>query len=303
MKTVYRLSLLALLVLKAQGGYTQTVNDYLNAYLGANKEGYLQPLADMTIAGFNTGLQPSARIDDRFYIRLNLTAMGSMPMTSQKTFMATTEAPFSPQQTVSAPTIVGERKPVSVQGANNFTYVFPSGFGLKRLLWAVPQLTIGGIKGTEVSLRMLPYDFGGDFGKLQILGLSFRHDVGQYFLKKSPIVLNVGYAYNQSDIGKYIALQSHYAYVQAGVGGKRAGIFAWAGYQTGTFDVSYSYIENTQSKPVTANLKTKQPFLGGIGTHLQLGLFSLGAGVGGPVPLTGYGTLGFRFISPKKTKS
>jgi len=300
MKNKYRPGVFLGLLLLTTGSHAQTVNDYLNAYLGQNKEGYLQPLADMTIAGFNTGLQPSVRIENRFYVRLNLTALGSMPVASQKTFTASTEAPFTPEQTVSAPTIVGERKPVSVQGANGFTYVFPSGFGLKRLLWAVPQLSIGGIGGTEVALRLLPYDFGGDFGKLQVLGLSVRHDVGRYFLEESPFVLNVGYAYHQSDIGKYIALRSHYAYVQAGVSSKRAGVFAWAGYQTGTFDVSYDYVENAQSTPVTAHLKTKQPFLGGVGTHLQLGFFSLGAGVGGPAPLTGYGSVGFRFKSSKE---
>lgn len=256
-------------------------------------------MADLVISGFNTGLQPSVSIDKRFYVRLNLTALGAMPMASQKTFIATTEGDFTPQQTATAPTIIGENKTVSVQGTSGLTYVFSGGYGLKALAWAVPQLSVGGFYGTEISLRLLPYDFKGDFGKLNIIGIGIRHDVGQYFLKNSPLVLNVGYAYNKSDIGNYVALQSHYGYVQAGIMGKLAGAFVWAGYQTGTFDVSYTYTENNTPQPVTANLKTKQPFLGGIGAHVQLGFFSLGAGVGGPVPLTGYGTLGFRFRSQK----
>lgn len=295
MKCVYRIGLVFGLLFTILRGHAQTVNEYLNAYLGQNKEGYLQPLADLVISGMNTGLQPSVRIENRFYVRFNLVGLGAMPMASQKTFTATTEGSFRPQQTVTAPTIIGENNSVSVAGTNGLTYVFPGGYALNYLLWGVPQLTIGGIKGTELSLRLVPYDFGGDFGKLQILGLSARHDVGQYFLKNSPLVLNVGYAYNKSDIGRYISLQSHYAYIQAGVSNKHVGAFVWAGYQTGTFDVLYSYTENNSLRQLAANLKTKQPFLGGIGLHAQLGFFSLGAGAGGPAPLTGYTTIGFRF--------
>lgn len=300
MQNFYRISILISFLLVAQYAHSQKVNDYLNAYLGQNKEGYLQPIADLVISGFNTGLQPSVRIDKRFSVRFNLTALGVMPTASQKTFTATTEGNFTPQQTAIVPTIVGKNETVSLPGTNGLSYVFPGGYELKQLLWAVPQVSVGGIYGTEVSLRLLPYDFGGDFGKLQILGIGIRHDVSQYFLKDSPLVLNVGYAYNKSDIGEYIAVQSHFGYVQAGVSSKRAGIFAWAGYQTGTFDAHYSYAENNSLQQVTANLKTKQPFLGGIGAHVQLGFLSLGAGMGGPAPLTGYGTLGFRFGSQSK---
>ncbi|MVM28943.1 hypothetical protein GO755_02780 [Spirosoma sp. HMF4905] len=297
MKSVCQRSLILWLLFFTRLGCAQSVNEYLNAYVGQNKEGYLQPLADLVISGMNTGLQPSVRIENRFYVRFNLVGLGAMPMASQKTFTATTEGSFAPRQTAIVPTIVGENNSVSVAGTNGLTYVFPGGYALKYLLWGVPQLTIGGIKGTELSLRLVPYDFGGDFGKLQILGLSARHDIGQYFLKNSPLVLNVGYAYNKSDIGRYISLQSHFAYIQAGVSNKHLGAFVWAGYQTGTFDVLYSYTENNSPQQIAANLKTKQPFLGGIGLHAQLGFFSLGAGAGGPAPLTGYTTIGFRFGS------
>lgn len=296
MKNKYRLSVFLGFLLLSTGGYAQKLNDFLDAYLGQNREGYLHPLADLVNAGSNTGLQPSARIDGQFYVRFNLTALGVMPSTAQKTFSATTEASFSPEQTATVPTVVGENTLVSVEGENGTKYTFPGGYGLKRLFWAVPQLSIGGIYGTEVSLRLLPVDFGEDFGKLSILGIGIRHDVGRYVLKKSPFALNVGYAYHKTDIGRAIAAQSHYAYVQAGLSGRRGGIFAWAGYQTGTFAVSYEYIENNHPpQAVTADLTVKKPFLGGIGAHLQLGFFSLGAGVGGPSPLTGYGTMGFRF--------
>lgn len=300
MKHAYRTGLLLGLLLGGPGGFAQELNDYLDAYLGPNREGYLQPLADLVVAGSNTGLQPSVRIGDKLHARLNLTVLGAMPAEAQKTFTATTEAPFTPQQTATVPTIVGDRTVVSVAGDNGTRYAFPAGYGVKRLFWAVPQLSLGGIFGTEVSVRLLPVDLGDDFGKLSLIGIGLRHDVGRYFLKPSPFVLNVGYAFQKTEIGRYVSAQSHYGYVQAGVAGKRGGVFAWAGYQTGTFAISYDYAENNQPRNVRADLTVRKPLLAGLGAHLQLGFFSLGAGVGGPAPLTGYGSLGFRFGNSTK---
>jgi hypothetical protein len=198
------------------------------------------------------------------------------------------------------PTIVGKNEVTSVQGTTGLTYTFPGGFDLKYIAFGMPQLSVGGIAGTELSVRFLPYDFGGDFGKLQVLGVGIRHSISQYFLKDSPIAINIGYNYNQADFGRYMALQSHLGYVQAGISNKRIGAFIWAGYQTGIVDITYDDNRETTPQPVTANLKGKQPFLGGIGAQLQTGFFSLAVGVGGPVPLTGYSTVGFRFMSSKK---
>ncbi|RYU97057.1 DUF6588 family protein [Emticicia agri] len=295
----YRFMLLCLL---GHAAYSQQVNSFFDAYIGTNAQGYLQPLADMTITGLNTGIQPSIRIGDKFNVRLSLHTAHIFPDKSQKTFMADTPDSFDPKTTVEVPTIVGNASNVKVAGVNGTSYAFSGGYNITRLSWATPQLSIGGFYGTDISLRFMTLGkTDTDFGKFNQIGVGLRHSVSQYFLKKdSPYVINIGYQFNKADIGRYIQLQSNYAYLQAGVTNKNIGFFAFGGYQMGTFDVSYTYKEDNTDKAQTVNLKNQFPVLLGIGTHIQLGFFSLTLGASGMKPLIAFGNIGFRFQSKTK---
>lgn len=282
--------------------YGQNANNFFDAYIGTNAQGYLQPLADLTIGGLNTGIQPSIKIGKRFNVRLSFNVVSMIPHESQKTFKGETSDNFTPKTTVDVPTIVGEAKNVKVTGANGTAYIFSGGYGLKRMNWATPQLTIGGFYGSEVTLRFMTLgNAEGDFGKFNQIGVGLRHSVSQYFLKeKSPFDINVGYQFNKADIGKYVKLQSNYAYLQAGISNKNFGFFAYGGYQMGTFDVSYTHRENNTDKKETVNLKNQFPVLAGVGAHAQLGFFSLTIGAGGIKPIILLGNIGFRFQSKAK---
>lgn len=290
-----------LLLVICQTAYGQNVNNFFDAYIGTNAQGYLQPLADLTIGGLNTGIQPSIKIGDRFNVRLNLNTVHMFPDKSQKTFMGETPDSFTPKTTTQIPTIIGNSQNVKVEGVNGTSYVFSGGYGISRLSWATPQLSIGGFYGTEITLRFMTFGKSDtDFGKFSQIGVGVRHSISQYFLKKdSPFDINIGYQFNKADIGKYIKLQSNYAYLQAGVSNKNIGAFIYGGYQMGTFDVSYTN-EEDNNKAETVNLKTKFPVLVGLGTHIQLGFFSLTLGVGGIKPIIAFGNIAFRIQSKAK---
>ncbi|MBA4849627.1 DUF6588 family protein [Emticicia sp. BO119] len=277
----------------------QNVNNFFDAYIGTNAQGYLQPLADLTIGGLNTGIQPSIRIGDRFNVRLTLNTVSMFPDKSQKTFMGVTPDEFTPKTTTEVPTIIGDPKNVRVAGVNGTSYAFSGGYGITRLSWVTPQLSFGGFFGSEISLRFMTFgNADTDFGKFSQLGVGLRHSISQYFLKKdSPFDINIGYQFNKADIGKYIKLQSNYAFLQAGVGNKNIGAFVYGGYQMGNFDVSYTGEDN---KTETVNLKNQFPVLVGVGTHIQLGFLSLTLGVGGVKPIIAFGNIGFRFQSKSK---
>ena len=280
----------------------QNANNFFDAYIGTNAQGYLQPLADVTIGGLNTGIQPSVRIGERFNVRLSLNTTHMFPDKSQRTFMGETPAEFSPKTTAEVPTIIGNSQNVKVMGVNGTSYVFSGGYNISRLSWASPQLSFGGFYGTEISLRFMTFGKADtDFGKFSQIGVGIRHSISQYFLKKdSPFDINIGYQFNKADIGKYIRLQSNYGYLQAGISNKNIGAFIYGGYQMGTFDVSYTYKEDNSNKTETVNLKTQFPVLVGVGTHIQLGFFSLTLGVGGIKPIIAFGNIGFRFQSKAK---
>ena len=216
--------------------------------------------------------------------------------------MGETPAEFSPKTTAEVPTIIGNSQNVKVMGVNGTSYVFSGGYNISRLSWASPQLSFGGFYGTEISLRFMTFGKADtDFGKFSQIGVGIRHSISQYFLKKdSPFDINIGYQFNKADIGKYIRLQSNYGYLQAGISNKNIGAFIYGGYQMGTFDVSYTYKEDNSNKTETVNLKTQFPVLVGVGTHIQLGFFSLTLGVGGIKPIIAFGNIGFRFQSKAK---
>jgi hypothetical protein len=294
--------LILFLFLLSYSANCQKANDFFDTYIGTNAQGYLQPLADLTIGGLNTGIQPSIKIGDRFNVRLNLNTVHMFPDKSQKTFMGETPETFSPKTTTSVPTIIGNYQNVKVPGVNGTSYVFSGGYGINRLSLASPQLSIGGFYGSEISLRFMTFGKADtEFGKFSQIGVGLRHSISQYFLKKdSPFDINIGYQFNKSDIGKYIKLQSNYIYLQAGVGNEKIGAFVYSGYQMGTFDVTYTYEEDNGNKTESVNLKNQFPVLVGVGTHIQLGFFSLTLGVGGIKPLIAFGNIGFRFQSKTK---
>jgi hypothetical protein len=296
---IMKYKLLIFLVL-SYSTYGQKVNDFFDSYIGTNAKGYLQPLADLTIGGLNTGIQSSIKISDRFNVRLNLNTVHMFPDKSQKTFIGETPDTFTPKTTAEVPTIIGNYQNVKVAGVNGTSYVFSGGYNISRLSWASPQLTFGGFYGSEISLRFMTFGKADtEFGKFSQIGIGLRHSISRYFLAKdSPFAVNIGYQFNKSDIGKYIKLQSNYAYLQAGVTNKNIGAFIYGGYQMGAFDVSYTNEEdNTQQ---TVNLKNQFPVLVGMGTHIQLGFLSLTLGIGGIKPIIAFGNLGFRFQSKTK---
>ncbi len=279
----------------------QTVNRYLDAYNNSNKDGYLQPLADLSISGLNAGLPLSARIDQNFYVNLNISGLYIKPLGSQKTFTGYTDESFSESVSREVPTVIGANELVRVNAANGTSYTFAAGYELDFLPWAIPQLTIGGFFGTEITGRFFTYDTNDDFGKFDQLGIGIRHSIDQYLGEDFPVALNLGYQFNKSDIGIYMDLQSHYGYVQGGYTVGKLDLMVYGGYQTGDFNVYYTYFQGETQEDVEVNLKNADNILGGLGAKVQLGFFSVGAGVCGPKPLTGSINFGFRIIG-KTTK-
>lgn len=281
----------------------QTVNSYLAGYSDQNKEGYLQPLADLTISGFNSGLPLSARIGNNLYFSLNFTGLYITPASSQKTFIATTHESFSTPTSREVPTIIGANEIVKVQGENGTEFWFPTGYELKYLPWLIPQFTLGGIAGTEITGRFFTYDSKGDFGKFEQIGAGLRHSIDQYFLADKPIAINLGYQYNSVDIGRYMNFLSHYAYIQGGYQIGKLDLLAYAGYQKGDFDINYTYNSNGTQETLDVALKNKDAVLAGLAAKMQLGFFSISAGVAGPKPLTATTNFGFRFIAKSANTS
>jgi len=201
--------LLALLVCVATPLSAQ-IESQLSAYTGANATGYLQPLANAFGADLNCGIFRSASIPHlRPSLRLEVQVMSVFFGDDDKTFMAVTEHGFSPEQRVSAPTVVGSEKAVLVDGDGGTSYAFPGGFDLHSFALAAPQLRVGGLFGTEAIFRYFAIRVAGgdgeenkDLGDINFFGFGLKHDISQYMPPGLPVDLSAGFFWQRLSIGE-----------------------------------------------------------------------------------------------------
>lgn len=78
----------------------------------------------------------------------------------------------------------------------------PNGTGLNIVPSPQVELTVGLIKGTDVTVRYTPKIKGADFGSVQVLGLGVKHEITPYLFpgmvgKIIPFDLAVAFGYNQ----------------------------------------------------------------------------------------------------------
>jgi hypothetical protein len=267
-----RFTLLTCFTCVLLGLQAQKIDDFLDKYTGNNKVGYLQPLNEILLPALNIGWGISPRIDSSFYLNIGIVGSNAFVLSPLRTFSATTEAPFEPQTTATAPTIVGDIDPVYVEGVNGTSYIFPGGASLEYAPLAVPQLTIGGFFGTELSGRFFTWNIGGDIGKFNMYGVGFRHDISRYFPHRK-IYWNVGYNYQSVKIGDKMALTDHFIVTDVG---KYAGKFYWfgrLGYQTGNLKIHYQVHPDDGGEFVDVSLKKVFPLMAGVGCGVDVWIF------------------------------
>jgi hypothetical protein len=180
------------------------VEDQLSSYTGVNAEGYLEPLNDAFGATLNTGFFRSAYLPTSgFHIGFELLVMGLYFSDDSRTFNATTEGAFLPQQTVAAPTIVGQGEVVTVGGINGTNYAFPGGLNLNSFAMLAPQLRISSLRGTEFVGRYARVNSGdAELGDVTLWGLGIRHNISQYMGEDFPADIAVGGIYQKFIAGE-----------------------------------------------------------------------------------------------------
>ncbi|MDM7926586.1 MAG: hypothetical protein QUS35_11280 [bacterium] len=225
------------------------VEDFVSKYTGENGEGYMQPLADAFGASLNSGLYHDARIS-RVRIRLyvGMEAMMATVGPDQKTFKAKTEN-FSPEQTVEAPTLFGKNEPVTVTGTGGTVYTFPGGMNFKRLPIAVPQATIGGIAGTDLTVRWFATSSAKDLGDIKLMGWGVRHSLSQYMPLLPLVDIAAGYYSQSFKVGDIVDAKATLISLQASVTKTVLVVYGGVGFESSKLDVAYEHNE-AGSEPV-----------------------------------------------------
>jgi hypothetical protein len=194
--------LTALIVVLASPALAQ-LGEQLKAYTGRNATGYFEPLIDAFGADLSAGWYHTARVPKRgLHVDLEIAFMSARFSDADRTFNAATESGFRPEQTAEAPTVVGPREAVRVDGLSGTSFYFPGGFDLSSFDFAVPQLRLGALYGTEAIIRFgLMYTGDTSLGDMRLYGFGARHSVSQY-IDGFPVDVAVGFSWQLFELGK-----------------------------------------------------------------------------------------------------
>ena len=194
--------LTAFMMLLAAPAWAQLA-EQLKSYTGRNAAGYFEPLIDAFGADLSPGWYHSSRIPESgLHIDFEMVVMSAQFSDADKTFTASTESGFRPEQTAEAPTVVGPRQAVRVDGLSGTSFYFPGGFDLSSFDFAIPQLRVGTIYGTEATIRFgMIYSGDASLGDISLYGFGVRHSVSRY-VDDLPVDVAAGVSWQRFALGE-----------------------------------------------------------------------------------------------------
>jgi hypothetical protein len=258
------------------------LNDQLKAYTGVNAEGYLEPLSSAFGAALNDAFFYSADIPtSSLRITLEFPVMGVIFSDDDRTFSAVPEGGFQPDDAVEAPTIIGSGEAEVVTNTSGGSYAFPGGFDLNSFGLVVPQLRVGGIRGTEAVIRWFAIDPDTDseLGKISLFGFGIRHSISQYF-DSWPLEVAGGFMWQSFKAGENVDgddLISSDA-LSIGVQGSKtfeAGFidlvpFAGLSFDTFSMDVEYTSEVGDEEETISLSFDSENTVHLTLGAGIQL---------------------------------
>lgn len=231
----------------------QNYEDLLSRYTGENGDQFMQPIADVLGANLNSGMFHNAYIQPglkpQFYI--GITGMVGYIPDAYKVFTAETEGEFFPTTTVDdVPTIFGDKEGKIVDGPGGTRYYFPGGLEIEMIPLAVPQITLGSIYGTDITVRYMSVSSIAEslnvqdidlINDLHIFGWGIRHCVSQYFEDILPVDISVGYYRNTISSHDYLNVASSLISLQASYTRSLLTIYGGIGIESSSTQVHYDF--------------------------------------------------------------
>jgi hypothetical protein len=240
MKRIIRITVLAGVMTSAfLPVMADDIQSFVSKYTEANGKGYMQPLADAFGACMNTGLYHSAHVSRvGLHLTIGVETMTAVVGASQKTFTAITEN-FNPPTSKRVPTLFGATQNVSVIGANGTTYDFPGGMNVKMLPLVAPQVTVGSIMGTDLTVRWFSMAVGKNFGDLKLFGWGVRHSLSQYMPLLPFVDIAVGYYSQSFKVGGVVDATATLISLQGSVSKSILLVYGGIGMESSTLKIAY----------------------------------------------------------------
>lgn len=258
------------------------VEELLSSYTGANGVAYMDPLKDAIGSSLSDGLYTSGHVPRAgFHARLDVQAMVVKFSDDERTFTGKTEDYFPADLEAEVPTVIGDEEAVLVTDpGTGAAFLFPGGFNISNFALAVPQLTVGGIMGTEATIRYVAADLGdqgdNELGDLSLFGIGARHSISQYF-PGLPVDASAMFFYQRLQLGDddLIVAQGQSFGIQVS---KRFPIIEpYGGFAIDTFDMDVTYKTDVTGQEEEIDLdfdrETTAHLTAGLGLHF--GFFHL----------------------------
>ncbi len=256
----------------------QELQDFLSKYTRANGMDYMQPFADVFGANVNTGWFHSANIK-KMEPQIYIGAVGMIAMVpkKKKTFIATPEGLFTPKTPVAVPTLFGNGASVTLEGEGGTSYTFPGGVDVSAVSLVAPQVDIGALLGTQVSVRFFIHDFGGEIGKSNMFGMGVRHSISQY-IPSLPAQLAIGYYWTSFQIGDITDAKNSFISLQGSYSLQKLTFYGGLGIERTSMQIGYTF-EGEEGMPEDINfdLNGENTLRFTMGVSLKISVFRLNA--------------------------
>jgi hypothetical protein len=261
------------------GAFAQTeLEKALKQYNGDAVTGYIQPVADLFGADIQAGYYHNAAIPvSGFSLGFDIVVMGSIVQDAQKYYTANTPPGFTPA-TFKTATIFGGKgttifntliSGLQFKGSDGIlnTSIFPL---------IVPQLRVGSLYGSDVTLRFITLPSIGDnkFPVVTLWGVGVRHSISQY-LNQSPVDIAVGAYYNSFKVGDLIDFKGYAFNAQASKSIKILILYGGLAYENSRMNLKYSSTDPTAPPIVDINLDGANKFRFTLGVGLSLGILKV----------------------------
>lgn len=248
-----------------------------------NVQGYIQPLLDGFGANINSGFPGSARIKRLgLTLRLQVVGMGTLIGNDEKTYMATPPEPYD-QEPVETATIFGGDGAV-VSHPAGATYRFQNGQIDTRIMpFAAPQLTIGDVFGTQLTIRYVPVPSMDDFPEVNFVGVGVRHSISQYF-PLLPVDIAAGVFYQTLSIGDFVDAEATAFSAQVSKTFLLLTLYGGVQYESTDVNLSYTYTGplppgDQSDRNVSINFKGENEIRTTAGASLALGILHVHADI------------------------
>lgn len=144
-----------------------------------------------------------------------------------------------------------------------------------------PQITIGTVYGTNLTIRYLPEYKLKDVGKIKFSGFGIQHNPGVWLSNPLPVDLSVGFFTQSLEVGSLFKASSQ-AYglnVSKTFGWRILNVTPYGGfmYENSSFDFNYDFELDGEVIPISFELEGENKYRATAGLSVRLFLINLNA--------------------------